>query len=293
MNKYKELLVETKKLSSKDISENLEKIIDKLGIEISDVEEYYNSIVNDEIMNFYENLFEKFSNSFSLNSDFVTSINKSKTIKALQDDEDEHSLIDPGSLNSSVEGVCDNDYIPSIKKYAVSWFRIVKNHCFSNGNKRTGYIATKSAFLIDMMDVLFGNNFDIFHKEQKNSEKANIKNIKKINGCTTKIAKKIAKENDKIFSNFLKRNNEKFLKNEFDEITKAWDNDASNDYVLTIFIVLKINSENSSQDEIDRIYNILVKNLISFFTMNDEILAIRFKEYFDLEFNKFLKNNLN
>ncbi len=64
-------------------------------------------------------------------------------IKTWIDEQSEHFVKDWASLESCIEGVYSGYYEDNLSQLSEMWYRLVKNHPFSNGNKRTALFTIK------------------------------------------------------------------------------------------------------------------------------------------------------
>lgn len=277
MNKYWNLI--SKKINLKDFSpEKLKNELDK--IEINDISIFYKDLENKYIKK--ENLYYKFNlkeinklldENLSFSSEFVEKINKSEAIKTILDEDSNHFVKDYNLLKSSIEGVFENGYYNNkLNELAVCWFRLIDNHPFSNGNKRTAFISIKINIIIDLISGILNNTIKLLNESFDKEIKKFIKNNHK-----NKNTKNISKNKSLQFkSNFINKI-DKLIKIEFREFTEYLIEDISNiwtkekslseDYILSVWIVSNINSLNYEELR-DRVYEILRINLILFIVFN-------------------------
>lgn len=300
MNNYKNLIL--KKINLKDFS------AEKLKIELE-------KIKIEDIFNFYkelENEFNKFSSSnfnlekiikllddnCSFSSKFATQINKSEKIKTMLDEDSNHFVKDLNILKSSIEGVFENSYYENkFTELGVCWFRLIKNHPFSNGNKRTAFISIKINIIVDIISGILNNNLNelnnLFDRKLKKFTKINHKATNKKHISKNKIYQ-LKEKYWKKMNNLVKEEFSKFSKDLIIKISNIWmkETSLSEDYILSIWIVSNINNLNFDQFR-DQIYELLKINLI-FFVLNNfnkmKIEILNFDEKFSIEYNEKIAN---
>lgn len=306
MNNYKNLIL--KKINLKDFSS------EKLKIELEKIK------IND-IFNFYkelENEFDKFkssdfnlsriikllNNNCSFSWKFADQINKSEKIKTMLDEDSNHFIKDLNILKSSIEGVFESGYYDSkFSELGVCWFRLIENHPFSNGNKRTAFISIKINIIVDIISGILNDNLkeleNEFDSKLKKFSKENHKIKNKKNISKNKIHQ--IKENYwKKMNNLIKKEFSKFLKNLIIDISDIWikKTSLSEDYILSVWIVSNINSLNYDQFK-DKIFEILKINLIFFVLINFNKIKFEisnfekdFSKLYSEEIENFLKKQI-
>lgn len=109
-------------------------------------------------------LFDNDSCIFETNNDlinkedyeFFVSLNNSKFVKDLLDEDNNHFPIDEGAkLKGTLISVCFKRHyeknINALDMYSEAWWKLSKSHPFSNGNKRTAFIGVKSMLFSDSL----------------------------------------------------------------------------------------------------------------------------------------------
>lgn len=270
MNKFKELV---DKYSKNKISIDPEKI----SLEIS-------NITIDEVFSFYKSFFslwkEKdfdiYKNEInfilkkgnSLNVKFVKKVNESNFINSIFTEKENRGVKDLSQLYSSVDGSLQTAsyYNDELMTYAICWFRIICNHPFNNGNKRTGFIAVKTNLIIDIVYNLLQIVEEIFVKNFYTINHSPISSI---------LIKKIQKH----------YNDEKkiFIKKTEENILNSWIKSGIHiNYILSMWIVNFKQKENSELR--NRIYEIIEIDLI-LFLLNNQKIIINNIDSFNKNFN--------
>lgn len=210
----------------------------------------------------------------------VIKINSSDTIAQLNPNEkDNNALKDHNLLDSAINGVYDVSFYDEkgeLYKSAVIWFRLIKNHAFTNANKRTAMVATKIGILktysrnfsvllmnyIDMQNILY---LEELKREIRKFYKGKLLYNKKVS------LKTINKTIENLYNNFYETSRNKFIKTNEKKVLSLllsnWKERFSEDYALSIFIAQSINS-NSTQEEISEAYDVLERNLLNFMYFN-------------------------
>ncbi len=79
-------------------------------------------------------------------------INFNKVIKTLIDEKSEHFVKSYDLLDSSINGVYIGYYQDNLEQLSEIWYRLVKNHPFSNGNKRTALYTIKFTIIYNVVN---------------------------------------------------------------------------------------------------------------------------------------------
>ncbi len=82
--------------------------------------------------------------------DDVIKINKE--VKTLIDEKSEHFVKSYQLLDSSINGVYIGYYQNNLDQLSEIWYRLVKNHPFSNGNKRTALFTIKFTIIYNVIN---------------------------------------------------------------------------------------------------------------------------------------------
>lgn len=280
---------------------------DKNHYSFSDIEKYIYQFTDTEIIAFYESLLKSFrfrdnkninevlsdtnkflKNNVDFTSDFVIWINSSKFVKTIFDEEGKHEVDNVISLGSSVEGVFQTPYYNGpIEQYAVSWYRLIKNHPFTNGNKRSAFISVKTSLIIDIISKILLIEKDKFKKKLKQNTKDNSKNFKKAfkannnNKFNEKKFKKFKTLYKKSLIDFFDEETKIFIYKEIEKIVDIWTKkNISDDYIISLWIAnSKENKDYSTLKESE--YKILTLNLLIFLYNNQKVIYINISNFFN------------
>lgn len=292
MNEYWELVKEinnSDELDSQEINKkisklNLEQILNRFE-EDEIIKEFYKTIeialnLKQEVIAFTPKewiifyLMDK-----SVDIDFLIGLNKNKLIKDLLDEKAPHKLKHIDMLESAVKNVYECGYYETeLRRLAVIWFRLIKNHAFTNGNKRTAMVGVKISFLSSMV-MGYDNKAnlhinelidDFFKKEAKKVKKYISVNIgkpakeRKINRTVASakriLQKKYKDEISKPYSEYITK-----------EIISKWRAFFPEDYILSVYIA-SLKGTEISDDVREKIYEIIEMNLVVFALHNMNFL---------------------
>ena len=123
-----------------------------LGFENEEISEMSLNEFNKKMLNILTDSFN-FEECFFSDSDFnfFVELNNSSLIKSMIQEDYEHRLREPSgsTLHSALQSVCTmiaykKEYSNPILQFAEAWWKINTTHPFTNGNKRTPFLAIKS-----------------------------------------------------------------------------------------------------------------------------------------------------
>ncbi len=290
-------------LSTKDLdSSYVDEMISRL-----DINSVHKTVVN-QIKSFNENyllfngheinikeFIEDILNEQRIDTEFLININKDEAIKDILDENSNHFVKDHNLLSGAVDNVYETGYYDSeLKKLAVIWYRLVKNHPFSNGNKRTAMIGVKISFLTSLVDGFAKNIIEFQDSIIDDYFKNNVK-VKVMQNALTRIHpnhKKISKKSVERTIKHIIDKTRKQLTTSFDDkwrndisnhFLKTWKMKLSEDYVLSVYIA-SLKGSQLKEEEYENVLEILECNIVSFFINSTEYLNrvfIELKENID------------
>lgn len=287
---YLKLVKELKKtriFDTEEVSQEIKKF------DISVLEKHYQSKV-DEVERHYNNINKVNNTSMTPLLDFPTLLhkrtlnvedlimwNKSDLINFSEfDSTEDHYVKDENMLYSAVEGVYETaQYNDELEALSMIWFRLVKNHPFSNGNKRTAIVGVKIAIMQGFADYLVKAATD-YAKDAISSYLTELtptvqKRLSKVKIKDKKISKKSVRNVINLQkSQFDKEMDDLFRKIEvevLDHIVGNWNDFLEDDYILSIFIAQNYNHSSSHEDR-DRLHELIKKNLLLFVLDNSSSL---------------------
>lgn len=141
--------------------------------------------------------------------DYLIDLNKSDFIKSQYDSMSIHEIHDLNVLESALSPLVITNYNYLLDKLAQIWYRLIKNHPFTNGNKRTAMFGVKYYFIELMTSLIFSNFHFLLNKQLNNNLDENFKRKLKL----------LKKQNIKVSANQLR----KFHKTLFIKFNKKWE----------------------------------------------------------------------
>ncbi len=226
-----------------------------------------------QLNNMIEETFSK--EEYRIREQFLINLNKSSFVKTKFDEQAIHDVSNQNLLFSSVSGVYDTYYYEShLKELAVIWYRLVNNHPFTNGNKRTAMIGIKLHFITSIIDNAQKEfkkkidkdfkdwNYDFYQKNKKQikreAKKLKIKvSEKKLNQAVSILISRV--NNNAILDE--QRLNQDIIR----IISNFWENENSEeDYLISIYLAKKTD-HSTTNDELEKVYELIENNLLSFY----------------------------
>ncbi len=288
-NEFGKVLQEYRNYYANEIHQNEDEFLASLAnklklINVDEVIDWYkskfemwlfeiNHFVRDQLNNMIEETFAK--EEYRIREQFLIELNKSSFVKTKFDEQAVHDVSNRNLLFSSVSGVYDTCYYDShLKELAVIWYRLVNNHPFTNGNKRTAMIGIKLHFITSIIDNAqqeFKKNIDKKYKDLNyeffNNNKQQIKHEAKKLGI--RVSKKKLEQAVAIMIERVEKHailNQKHLNQRIIQmISKLWENENSEeDYLISIYLAKKTD-HSTSNDELEKVYELIENNLLSFY----------------------------
>lgn len=272
----------------KDLKKNPIFEIEEVGklireLDISDIEKHYKPQI-DLVEKFYKegnngNIptmkclldFPSMLRNYTVNVKDLISLNRSDLIYSAESDSiKSHYVRDENMLYSAVDGVYKTAmYEDELEALSMIWFRIIKSHPFSDGNKRTAAVGVKIALLKEFMEsfvTIVVDYFNIFITSFLNDVTPQVqRNLNKLKQNGKKIS-------DKSLQNIINYQKIKFknevndiiLQNEnmvIEHLLENWQEFLVEEYILNVFIAQNYDHSSSSRER-ERIYALIKKHLL-------------------------------
>ncbi len=211
--------------------------------------------------------------------EMIEKINKSPAILFSDIDNGKHEVKDRFLLESSINNVYETPYYrDEWQRLAVIWFRIIKNHPFHNGNKRTAMVGTKVCAIVGVMEEIYDLVIEKTNMIVTESRKKMVddmkKTIKKLpdgrkpsKSSLKKTADYIGKVMSKVSNDTIIQFNDSLR----EHLLNSWVKSFEEDYVLSIFVAQNV-SYDSTKEELDTIYELLELNLKIFIYINIDFI---------------------